>query len=595
MTGITTESMGVKNIMDKIKLSEYVFRYLSLSGARHIFGVPGGGCMHLFDAAYNSPTLTVIPSFNEQASSLATQAYGEITNNLGLCLVTAGPGLTNAVTGIAACWMESTPAIFIGGQAKTADLSVNYGVRTMGQQELDGVSLVHKITKLAIRISDPQEIYSVLEKSVILANSGRKGPIFIEIPLDIQAAMIEDKQVSYPKFTLPEPSKAQLQATSKLLQSIIAAKKPAILIGAGVKSANARNVIINLCEKLKVPILLTWKVINFVKDDHPLNYGRPGGICQPYANDVLQNADLFISIGARNDLVSVAFDYDAYAQKSKNRYFIDIDPAELSKFKLAKDVLMQMDIGTFAQAIETQINNLNLDPDPSRAEWLDWCTQTKINKNILNYQSSNVDYVSSYQLVDKLSDFITSEHILIPGSSGSCSDVFMQAFRVKTDAMIQNAPGLGAMGTGLPGIVGGYFASHKKVISIIGDGGFQFNLQELQTIKNLDINTTIFVLNNDGYASIRRSQDNHFKRRSHADSTSGITLSNLEKIAKAFGFAYQKLTNNNQIQSILTKTISEKGQILVEVMVSPDEDVRPRVGAKSINGKMVSGNMSDYK
>lgn len=581
--------------MDKIKLSEYVFKYLAMSGARHVFGVPGGGCMHLFDAAYNSPNLTVIPSFNEQASALAAQAYGEITNNLSLCLVTAGPGLTNAITGIAACWTESTPAIFIGGQAKTVDLSINFGVRTMGQQELDGVSLVQKISKYSIRVSKSEEIYSVLEKSVTLANTGRKGPVFIEIPLDIQAAMIEDRPIEYPKFKLPQATEAELSAALKLLKVMASAKRPVVLLGAGVKAAGAGNTLVKICEVLKVPILLTWKVLNLLKEDHPLNYGRPGGICQPYSNDVLQNADLFISIGARNDLVSVAFDYGTYAQKSEYRYFVDVDPAELGKFNLSKDVLMQMDIGILASAIENLLGNLTLEVDSSRGEWLSWCSQAKSNKHILNYHEISNDYVSSYYLVDQLSDFITNEHTLIPGSSGSCSDIFMQTFRVKTDAIIQNAPGLGAMGTGLAGIVGGYSAVNKKVISIIGDGGFQFNLQELQTIKNLDINTTIFVLNNDGYASIRRSQDNHFKRRSHADSTSGIILSDLEKVAKAFGFAYYKLSNNEEIPSVLAETVNKKGQVLVEVLVSPDEDVRPRVGAKSVNGKMISGNMSDYK
>ena len=581
--------------MDKIKLSEYVFKYLSASGARHVFGVPGGGCMHLFDAAYNSPNLTVIPSFNEQASSLATQAYGEITNNIGLCLVTAGPGLTNAMTGIAACWMESTPAIFIGGQAKTADLSVKFGVRTMGQQELDGVSLVQKITKLSIGVSDPQDIYSILEKAVMLANTARKGPVFIEIPLDMQAAMIEDRPIKYPKSNFSMPNESQLVLISELLAAIAVAKKPVMLLGAGVKSANSQKEIIDLCEKLKVPMLMTWKMISLVKDDHPLNYGRPGGICQPYANDILQNADLFISVGARNDLVSVAFDYDAYAQKSAKRYFIDIDPAELGKFNLDKDVLLEMDIGTFVMALDSLKGSLDLTISPARSEWLEWCTSVKRNKNILNYQQSAPGYASSYHLVDQLSDFISDEHALIPGSSGSCSDIFMQAFRVKTNSPIQNAPGLGAMGTGLAGIVGGYFATNKKIISIIGDGGFQFNLQELQTIKNLDVNVTIFVLNNDGYASIRRSQDNHFKRRSHADSTSGIILSNLEKIATAFGFKYYQIRNNDQIPKILSEVVHQKGQILVEMLVSPDEDVRPRVGAKSVNGKMVSGNMVDYK
>lgn len=587
--------MEIKSTMDKIKLSEYVFKYLSASGTKHVFGIPGGGCMHLFDAAYNCPKLTVVPSFNEQASSLATQAYGEITNNLGICLVTAGPGLTNAITGIAACWIESTPAIFIGGQAKTADLSVNFGVRTMGQQEVDGVSLVQTITKLSIRILDPQEIYGVLEKAVKLSNSGRKGPVFIEIPLDIQAAVIEDRPIAYPKFDFASPTPNQLELVEQLLDSIGSAKRPVILIGAGVKSANAGALIVDLCEKLKVPMLLTWKVVSLLKEEHPLNYGRPGAICQAYANDILQTADLFISIGARNDLVSVAFNYETYAEKSNKRYFIDIDSAELGKYSLSKDILIQMDIRTLAKALEILPYNTSRLDLSSRMEWLNWCSESKLNKNILNYQSKKEGYVSTYQLIDQLSEFVSNNQVLIPGSSGSCSDIFMQAFRVKSDTIIQNAPGLGAMGTGLAGIVGAYSATNKKIISIIGDGGFQFNLQELQTIKNLNINTTIFILNNDGYASIRRSQDNHFKRRSHADSTSGIVLSDLSKLAQAFGFTYYKLTDNEQIHSVLSETINHTGQILIEVFVNPDEDVRPRVGANLINGKMISANFRNYK
>jgi acetolactate synthase-1/2/3 large subunit len=580
--------------MDKIKLSEYLFKYLAASGVKHFFGVPGGGCMHLFDAAYNSSTLTGVPSFNEQASSLATQAYAEITNNIGVCLVTAGPGLTNAITGIAACWMESTPAIFIGGQAKTADLSVRYGVRTMGQQELDGVSLVQKITKFSVRVLNPEEIYSILENAVTLANTGRKGPVFIEIPLDVQGAMIENRPFTYPSFELPRPSDSQLTAVLELLRAISQSKKPVMLLGAGVKSANAGQIFIKLCERLNVPVLLTWKTVNLLKEDHRLNVGRPGGICQPYANDILQNADLFISVGARNDLVSVAFNYDTYAENSLIRYFIDIDLAELGKFNLAKDILVHMDIGVMSSALKSVLDTFHLEIDLSRSDWLEWCAEIKRNKNIFNYHKTNSEYVCSYRLIDQISDFVSNEHVLIPGSSGSCSDIFMQSFRVKTDVIVQNAPGLGAMGTGLAGIVGGYSATNKKIISIIGDGGFQFNLQELQTIKNLDVNTTIFVLNNDGYASIRRSQDNHFKRRSHADSTSGILLSNLEKIASAFGFVYHKLSSNEHIPSVLTEVMNQNGQILVEVLVNPDEDVRPRVGAKIVNGKMVSGNMRDY-
>lgn len=582
--------------MDKIKASDAIFNYLRSLGVSRVFGVPGGGCMHLYNSAFNTPGISLVPAFHEQAAGLAAQSYAELRNDLAVCLVTAGPGMTNITTALAACWIESTPVLFIGGQAKTADSAKLLGVRSLGQQEVDGEAIAKPLTKMSLQVTSGEQLAAVLPEAVQTALSGRRGPVFLEIPLDVQAALL-DGPIQAPA-TLDPTCSAMLRddVLDGLLQALRTSRKPAMLIGAGVRTSRSQAAVIDFCERHGIAILLTWKALQLCPEDHPQNFGRPGGICQPYANDVLQSCDLFISVGARNDLVSVAFDYAQYAMDSQERYFVDIDPNELKKYSLEKDHCIEADAGQFIHAL-VQRENLAPADTASREEWLEICRETKRQKHILTFHPEVEGFVSTYRLIDYLSDTVDERHVLVPGSSGSCSDIFMQAFRVKGTVHIQNAPGLGAMGTCLPAITGAYLAfdGQRQVVAVVGDGGFQFNLQEMQTIKNLDVNGLIFVLNNDGYASIRRSQKNHFDNNVHTDATSGVRLTALRDVAQLFGFSYLRLESNAQAQAALPGLLADTGQTLVEVMVNPDEDVRPRVGAKIVDGRIMSGNMRDYK
>lgn len=588
--------MARKNTMDKFKASDALFTYLRALGVTRVFGVPGGGCMHLYNSAFNTKGISLVPAFHEQAAGLAAQSYAELRGELAVCLVTAGPGMTNIVTALAACWIESTPVLFIGGQAKTADSAKLLGVRSLGQQEVDGEAIAKPLTKLSLQITSGEQLARVLPQAAQTALSGRRGPVFLEIPLDVQAALLDgpiETPTAAPAATAPTLSDATLD---DLLQILRGSRKPAMLIGAGVRTSQAGAAVIEFCERHDIAMLFTWKALQLCREDHPLNFGRPGGICQPYANDVLQGCDLFISVGARNDLVSVAFDYAEYAMDSQTRYFVDVDANELKKYDLAKDHRIEADAGQFITAL-VQREKLAVPDKINRKEWLDSCRATKKEKHILSYHPEVEGFVSTYRLMDYLSDAVGDRHVLVPGSSGSCSDIFMQAFRVTKSVQIQNAPGLGAMGTCLPAITGAFLAfdGKRQVVAVVGDGGFQFNLQEMQTIKNLDVNAVIFVLNNDGYASIRRSQKNHFGNNVHTDATSGVQLTALRDVAQLFGFSYLKLESNAQAQKALTDLLTRTGQTLVEVMVNPDEDVRPRVGAKIVAGRIMSGNMRDYK
>jgi acetolactate synthase-1/2/3 large subunit len=582
--------------MDKIKASDALFAYLRSLGVTKVFGVPGGGCMHLYNAAYNTPGISLVPAFHEQAAGFAAQSYSELTGSLAVCLVTAGPGMTNIVTALAACWIESTPVLFIGGQAKTADSAKTLGVRSLGQQEVDGEAIARPLTKLSLQLTSGEQLAYNLPLAVRTAMSGRRGPVFLEIPLDVQAALLDgpiQQEVSEPKAAVPNLCEAELKS---MLEALEHSKKPAMLIGAGVLFSQSKDAIISFCERHGIAMLLTWKALQLLPEDHQQNFGRPGGICQPYANDILQGCDLFISIGARNDLVSVAFDYNQYAMDAISRYFIDIDKNELKKYNLDKDHCIEADAEFFIRQL-TQLEQKLALPVSDRSSWLEVCRRLKEEKHIFNFHPEHDGFVSTYRLIDCLSDEVSQRHVLIPGSSGSCSDIFMQSFRVTGPVKIQNAPGLGAMGTCLPAITGAHLAcdGERQVVAIVGDGGFQFNLQELQTIKNLDINCVIFVLNNDGYASIRRSQKNHFDNNVHTNAESGVKLTPLRYVAQLFTFRYVRLESNQQTRDQMRELLSSSGQTLVEVMVHPDEDVRPRVAAKIVDGRIVSGNMRDYK
>ena len=295
--------MAAKNIMGKIKASDAVFTYLRSIGVDHVFGVPGGGCMHLYNSAFTTPGLSLVPAFHEQAAGLAAQSYSELIGGLAVCLVTAGPGMTNVVTALAAAWIESSAVLFIGGQAKTADAANQFGVRSLGQQEVDGEAIARPLVKLSLRLKNGEDLIRALPLAVHTALSGRRGPVFLEIPLDVQAALISG----------PIPAVDFLSTTSEprdidvddLLRALQKSKKPAMLIGGGVRASGSHEIVRRFCERHGIAMLLTWKALQLLPEDHPQNFGRPGGICQPYANDVLQSCDLFISLGARNDLVSV--------------------------------------------------------------------------------------------------------------------------------------------------------------------------------------------------------------------------------------------------------------------------------------------------
>ena len=580
-----------------MKLSDYVIGFVADLGVKHLFLLPGGGCMHLVDSAGQNHRLQTISCLHEQACAFAAEGYAEYTNDLGVALVTTGPGGTNALTGVAAAWVESAACLILSGQAKRSDLIGDRGVRSMGQQEVDVVSMARPITKYAVTVLDPGSIRYHLEKAVYLARQGRRGPVWIDLPLDVQAATIDENAL--PGFDPAELKPAvgtspATRAAKQTMDLINHAERPVILVGNGVKTSGAAKAFHQLIETLQVPVLTTWKAADLLPDNHPLYAGRPGSIGQRGANFVQQNADALLVIGARLDLPQTAFNHAHFAPGAK-KVVVDIDPAEIRKLQMPIEVPVVADAGAFIKAL-LKLTGPNRHKD--RSEWLRQCQTWKKQYPIVlpEHWNEPKGCVSTYALMDALSEETTAEDVLVPGSSGPCSDIFMQAFRVRDGQRVCNAPGLGAMGTGLPEAIGVCLASdRKRTICVNGDGGFQLNIQELETVRRLNLPIKFFVLDNGGYASIQAMQRSHFDGRLvGSDPASGLTLPDVGRIAEAYGLQTNRITDQTDLRHQLRAVLQRDGPVVCLVRTSPAERTMPRVtSVLQPDGTLVSKPMED--
>jgi acetolactate synthase-1/2/3 large subunit len=577
-----------------IKLSDYVIEFVARAGVRHVFMVTGGGCMHLTDSVGRNPDLEYVCCLHEQACAFAAEAYAEYTNGLGVALVTTGPGGTNTITGLTAAWLESASCIFISGQAKRADLIGSSGVRSMGQQEVDIISIVRPITKYAKTILEPETIRHELEKAVYLATHGRRGPVWIDIPLDVQASMIDERNLAGFEQEHERPDDRLQAQVSQAMDLLNRSERPVLFLGNGARSAHVRGLVAKLIDTLRIPVLVTWKIIDAVPDASEFYAGRPGAIGQRGANFTQQNSDCIMILGARLDRPQTAFSYRNFA-RAATKVLVDIDPAEIAKFDAPIDVPVCADAADFIAEFLRQSGKLE---NKDRHCWLkrthDW--QGKYPVVLPEYWENAEAVVNTYILMDVLSDELGTDDLLVPGSSGPCSDIFMQAFRVKAGQRIVNAPGLGAMGTGLPGSIGACLASgRKRTTCINGDGGFQLNIQELETVRRLNLPIKYFVLCNGGYGSIMATQRNYFQGRfTGSEPSSHLTLPDIIKVAAAYGIATAHLHDHSDIRNQVRAMLSTESPVVCAVRVSAEEKTAPRVTSMvRPDGAIVSMPMED--
>jgi acetolactate synthase I/II/III large subunit len=593
-----------------MRLADYVMSFVAQQGVKHVFLLTGGGAMHLNDALARCSDLTFVCNHHEQASAIAAENYSKATNNLGVALVTTGPGGTNAITGVAGAWLDSTPLLVISGQVKRADRMYRpdgtpLGVRQRGSQEVDIVSLVKPITKYALTIEDPQSIRYHLEKAAHLARTGRPGPVWIDIPIDVQAMPVEpDSMRGFDPAESLKPNQNDLAMQVRdVMDRLNRAERPFIFAGNGVRVSGAAAVFEKLVRLLSVPVGLTWMAMDLLDDDDPLFVGRPGTVASRGANFALQNADFVLVIGTRLDPPLMGWNPHQFA-RGAYKTVIDIDPAELRKLEGAIDNPICADAHTFIdqllQQAKSALGKNNNNNNKDRTAWLQRCQGWKARYPLVLPEHRAPGLVSLYNLAEVIGQEVGPNDRVVSGSSGSANEVFLLAYRARKGRRVFHTAGLGAMGYGIPASIGVCLGSGKrKTICVDGDGGLQLNIQELATIAHLQLPIKLFVLNNQGYASIRASQTNYFGGPNIGCSPeTGVSIPDYRKVARAYGLKTAVIEgqggDQSDLRTAVRKVLRSRGPVVCDVHIIPDEIRAPRVtSVQRADGSFLSKPLED--
>jgi acetolactate synthase-1/2/3 large subunit len=584
-----------------MKLSDYVMRFVAAQGVKHVFLVTGGGAMHLNAALAQCPALEPVCNSHEQASAMAAESYAKATNNLGVALVTTGPGGTNAITGVAGAWLDSTPMLVISGQVKRPDRMVAEdgtprGMRQLGVQEIDIVPIVRSITKYAVTVMEPSSIRYHLEKAVYLARHGRPGPVWIDIPLDVQAAPIDESDL--PAFDAREippafDASALPEKVRETIEALNRSERPLIFVGNGVRLARADGDFRKLFALLGIPVEATWCAADIISSEDPLFVGRPGSLASRGANFALQNCDFLLSVGARLDFAITGYAPDKFA-RAAHKVMVDIDPAEIAKLAPYIQTPVCADAGAFLREMLHQAGSIQA---KDRASWNERCAGWKTKYPVVLPEHRKPEgRVSIFRLAEAIGQETTPEDLMISGSSGSGIEIFLFACPTRTGQRIYHTAGLGSMGNALPGSIGLCLAGgRRRTVCVDGDGGFQFNIQELETVARLKLPIKFFVLNNDGYASIRASQINFFgSPQLGCDSRTGLTVPDICKVAAAYGLSTARITSPANLCEDVRRVLETPGPVVCDVQVIPDEIRGPRLSSmQRADGSMVSKPLED--
>ncbi len=583
------------------KLSDYVVRFLADQGVRHVFLVTGGGAMHLDESLGRETTIEPICNSHEQASAICAEIYGKTTNNLGAAIVTTGPGGTNAVTGVAGAWLDSTPCFFVSGQVKRPDRMFDaegrpLGMRQLGVQEVDIVSIVKPITKYAVTVLDPQSIRYHMEKAAYLARTGRPGPVWIDIPLDVQAIQVDPAALrGFDPAELPAP--ASLADPGQAADAVIAAlnrsKRPLVFAGNGIRLSKAEQAFTELIRSLKVPVVATWCAADLISSEDPLYVGRPGSVASRGSNFALQNCDFLLTIGVRLDFAITGFAPDKLA-RAAHKFVVDIDAAELQKLAPHVQSPIQCDARAFIDALLARRGAVQ---KADRADWDRRCADWKTRYPIVTAEHRDPSTkVSVYHLAEVIGTEVTPDDVMTTCNSGSAIEIFLLAYPARTGQRLIHTAGLGAMGYGIPCAIAACVANgRRRTICVDADGGFQFNIQELETVARLRLPIKFFVMNNDGYASIRASQANYFGRASiGADAATGLTVPDISKVAASYGLATAVIADQADLRGAVRRVLETPGPIVCDVRVIPDEIRAPRMtSVQRADGSFLSKPLED--
>jgi acetolactate synthase-1/2/3 large subunit len=578
-----------------VKISDYIASTVADLGVRHVFGVCGGGAMHLVDSFGGSDRLEYVATHHEQAAAMAAEGYARISGVPGATLVTSGPGGTNAITGVYGAWVDSIPAIFISGQVTRDTLIGDTGLRQFGIQEGNIIDVVRPITKYAVTITDPDTIRYHVEKACHLATTGRPGPVWIDVPLDVQNKLVNPEELC--GYTPEEPSQPCTEyvlngLVGQCVEMLSQAKRPVLIFGYGVRLAGAEDSLRELVQRLQIPCVSSWTASDIIPTADENYVGRSGIMGDRAGNFAVQNADLVLIVGSRMSIPQVGYNYKLFARAAK-KIMVDIDEVELKKPSLRPDLPICVDAGQFLETLLARVegDGLVLAVDG----WRTRCRQWKAKYPVcLPEYRDNRDKVNSFHFVDQLSERLGSDAVVVTdmGTSFTCT---MQTFRTKAGQRLFTSSGFSSMGFGLPGAIGACFAQgRRKTILLTGDGGLQMNIQELQTVVHNKLPLIIFVLNNEGYLTIKLMQQNHFGRYIGSDPSSGLTCPDIVKLAAAYGIEAERIADQDVLERRLDAVLAHEGPYICEIMMPPEQPLIPRVSSLKLpDGRIVSKPMED--
>lgn len=581
----------------KVKLSAYIADFFLQNGIEHIFTVTGGGAMHLNDAFGHKKELTCVYNHHEQACAIAAEGYTRYSGKLSAVCVTSGPGGTNAITGVLGGWLDSIPMFVISGQVKraTTTWSTDVPLRQLGDQEYNIVSSVEPMTKYAVMITEPKEIRYHLEKALYLALNGRPGPVWLDIPLDVQAAVIETDDLcgfSVEELETKENPVWDKSQVSVILDKIANAKRPVILAGTGVRIGDAHKEFIEAIEKLQIPVVTAWNAHDLLWDEHALYCGRPGTVGTRGGNFVVQKSDLLISLGCRLNIRQISYNDHDFARDAY-KIIVDIDANELRKPTITADLPVHAHVKDVLSAI---CDSDYVADNKEHSRWLEWCRQ--INKKypaVLPEYYSKKSPINPYAFMKELSKELVEGDSIICGNGSACVISF-QAIEMKEEQRMFTNSGCAAMGYGFPAAIGVCIANEgKRTICIDGDGSFQMNLQELQTVVYNDLDLKILYLNNNGYHSIRQTQTNLFgPPLVGVCDGNGLSFPDAGKIAYAYGIPFIRIDNLDDVSSKLQVAFSKRGPVFCEIVLDPEQNFSPKLSSKVLeSGQIVSSPIED--
>lgn len=570
------------------KVSDLVFDYLKEQGVTTVFTLTGGGIMHLVDSMGRSG-MEYVCCHHEQACSIAAQAYGMYQEQMNVCLVTTGPGGTNALTGAAAAWVDSTPVLFMSGQVKRDDFASLRGVRQFGAQENDIISMARPVTKYAETVMNPEDILYHLQKALYLAEHGRKGPVWLDIPLDVQAALVErDELKEYDPGQERAESYADMDLAAKSAISLLEeAERPLILAGQGVMASRAQERLRSFVEKNRIPVMTTWRALSVFDSEETLFMGSPGLQAPRYSNMLLQGCDVLIVLGSRLDNMITAFSEPHFAFRAK-KIIVDVDAREIEKLDMPDLMKVHGDVGEFLEALQ---RNLPERIGKSYHKWLADCAWLKERFPLGQEKQVQMEGVDLYQATFAVSECCREEDAIVISSTSRCNTAGHIAFHHRKGQKTISSMGMGSMGFAIPSAVGAWFASGKqRVVVIEGDGSLQLNLQELQTIKTYGVEAKMFIFNNDGYAAITTMQDRNFDGfYVGSNPRSGVCMPDLKRIAEAYEIPYYRIDRNEEIEAVVKQVMAKQGPVICDIRGSLKFDEIPKcISSVDEAGKRVS-------